>query len=128
MDNKTEVDRALLSGESLKEPVAERHGPGDGTGLDAEIIPLAGVGERAEQEVRKLIEVGSSNWLNEVFSHHAPDTLQIESYEQIRAGARNFAGLILTCVPPCADRSAAIRKVREAVMTANAAIALRGLV
>jgi hypothetical protein len=29
-------------------------------------------------------------------------------------------------VPPCADQQAALRLLREAVMTANAAIALKG--
>ena len=36
---------------------------------------------------------------------------------------RAFAETVLVCAPPSADQSAAIRKIREAVMTANAAIA-----
>jgi hypothetical protein len=64
--------------------------------------------------------------LDDVFSYHAPDAAQIEAFPPIRAAAKELARAILQNAPPCADRSAAIRKVREAVMTANAAIALRG--
>ena len=46
----------------------------------------------------------------------------------IRAGAKDFAQDILENTPSCADQSAAIRHLREAVMTANAAIALKGAV
>ena len=43
-------------------------------------------------------------------------------------GAKEFAGVLYANTPGCADKTAALRKVREAVMTANAAIALKGLV
>lgn len=59
------------------------------------------------------------NW----FTFHPANTSQAERYNVIRAGAHAFAGIILKYTPPCADQTAAIRKVREAVMTANAAIA-----
>jgi hypothetical protein len=39
-----------------------------------------------------------------------------------------YAGVLVANTPKCADQSAAIRLVREAVMTANAAIALKGIV
>jgi len=39
-----------------------------------------------------------------------------------------FAHVIMEHTPVCADQTAAIRKIREAVMTANAAIALHGIV
>jgi hypothetical protein len=66
--------------------------------------------------------------LREVFSYHAPTPEQIPEYEAIRAAARDFALLLLDHTPRCADQTAAIRKLRECVMTANAAIALRGLI
>ena len=47
-----------------------------------------------------------------------------KSYERLRSAARAFSEEILECTPVGADQSAAIRKVREAVMTANAAIAI----
>lgn len=64
--------------------------------------------------------------LDHVFSYHAPTAAQLVSYDALRNAARNFAEVILFNVPPGADQSAAIRKVREAVMTANAGVALDG--
>lgn len=64
--------------------------------------------------------------LDFVFSYHAPTPDQVERYAEIRDYAKRFARAILSHCPSSADRSAALRKVREAVMTANAAIALNG--
>lgn len=61
--------------------------------------------------------------LANLFSYHPPKGDQIERYQRLREAGREFAQVILDCTPPSADQSAAIRKVREAVMTANAAIA-----
>lgn len=66
--------------------------------------------------------------LREIFTYHAPSPYQHDHYEAIRASALSLAITIYNAVPKCADRTVAIRKVREAVMTANAAIALHGLV
>ena len=63
------------------------------------------------------------NW----FTHHPPtDQRTIESYESIRAAGLAFATVIRDLTPPSADQTAAVRKVREAVMTANAALACGG--
>lgn len=59
------------------------------------------------------------NW----FTYHPPTNDQRERYELLRDKAREFAAEILRLTSPSPDQSAAIRKVREAVMTANAAIA-----
>ncbi|MCP9496678.1 MAG: hypothetical protein MSG64_19755 [Pyrinomonadaceae bacterium MAG19_C2-C3] len=64
--------------------------------------------------------------LDDIFSYHAPSPEQQENYEAIRDAAKQFAETIILNSPPSADQTAAIRKVREAVMTANAAIALEG--
>jgi hypothetical protein len=64
--------------------------------------------------------------LEEIFTYHAPDAEQLEHYERLREGAARFSALILMHTPPSPDQTMAIRKVREAVMTANAAIALKG--
>jgi len=71
---------------------------------------------------------GNQDWLNEIFTYHAPNQAQQNAYVEIREAARAFATVIFKNTPKCADQSAAIRLVREAVMTANAAIALEGLV
>lgn len=66
--------------------------------------------------------------LDEVFKYHAPKEGQPEKYEKIRAAAKEFARVILENTPACADQSAALRLVREAGFTANAAVALEGII
>jgi hypothetical protein len=62
------------------------------------------------------------NW----FQYHAPAVGQVASYERIRLAGKHFAETIFDLCPSSADRTDAIRKVREAVMTANASIACGG--
>jgi len=59
------------------------------------------------------------NW----FTYHAPQGQQVAQYQAIRAAGRALAQVIVDNTPDCADQTAAIRKVREAIMTANSAIA-----
>jgi hypothetical protein len=66
--------------------------------------------------------------VDDVFSYHAPTPDQIPKYEAIRAAAKQFAQVLLDNTPACADQQAALRLLREAVMTANAAVALQGSV
>ncbi len=62
--------------------------------------------------------------LDTIFTYHAPTEAQKHSYQEIRVAGRALAMAIVQYTPASADQTAAIRKVREAVMTANAAIAL----
>lgn len=57
------------------------------------------------------------------FTYHAPKGDQPERYEALRNAGKELAKTIVECCPSSADRTAALRKVREAIMTANAAIA-----
>lgn len=66
--------------------------------------------------------------LEDVFTYHPPDDAQKVAYAAIRESGMGLARAILNAAPPCADQQAALRLVREAVMTANAAVALRGRV
>lgn len=66
--------------------------------------------------------------LDDVFTHHPPDSDDIQAYSVLRSVAKEFALAIIAYTPVCGDQQAAIRHVREAVMTANAARALRGAV
>ncbi len=59
------------------------------------------------------------NW----FSYHAPNVGQVERYLAIRNAGRAFAEIIVRATPVSADQTVAVRKIREAVMVANAAIA-----
>lgn len=62
--------------------------------------------------------------IENTFSYHAPKGDQTDRYQKIRDKAKELAHVILECTPSCADQTAAIRKLRESVMTANAAIAI----
>lgn len=63
----------------------------------------------------------------DLFTYHPPDPQTAQAYETIRDAAKHLALVIWKNCPYGADRTAAIRKLRETVMTANAAIALRGV-
>jgi len=62
------------------------------------------------------------NW----FGYHAPSEDQAKSYEALRSYGKVLAYAILALCPSSADRTDAIRKVREAVMIANDSIACGG--
>ena len=62
------------------------------------------------------------NW----FTYHAPTAEQQAAYVALRHAAREFAAVVVANTPPSADQTAALRKIREAVFTANAAIACGG--
>lgn len=66
--------------------------------------------------------------LDDIFRYHAPVGDDPQRYEAIRAAGKVLAEAIYLNTPSCADQAAALRKVREAVMTANAAVALKGAV
>jgi hypothetical protein len=64
-----------------------------------------------------ITEGDLKNW----FTYHAPGSEDVAAYQRIREAAHLLALEILANTPACADQSAAIRLLREAVMTANAA-------
>lgn len=69
----------------------------------------------------------SAEILAELFSYHPPTVETLPKFQAINQAAKNFAEVILQNCPASADRSAAIRLIRDARMTANAAVALNGL-
>jgi len=68
-----------------------------------------------------------SEVLAELFRYHPPTIENLLKFAAINQAAKNFAEVIFQNCPPSADRSAAIRLIRDARMTANAAVALNGL-
>lgn len=64
--------------------------------------------------------------LDNILRYHPASAEDQVKYEAIRAAAKAFAQVMLDNTPPSADQTAAMRKLREAVMTANASIALDG--
>lgn len=71
--------------------------------------------------------MSDSEILTELFRYHAPSSETLPKYAAINQAAKNFAEIILQNCPRSADRSAAIRLIRDARMTANASVALDGL-
>ena len=63
--------------------------------------------------------------LADLFSYH-DDPRKVPNYVAIRTAAKNLVTVILQNAPDSADRTYAIRCVREAVLWANAAVALDG--
>ena len=61
--------------------------------------------------------------IDDWFQYHAPTRETGAKYDRIRSAAKALAYMITNECPECADRTAALRKLREAVMTANASIA-----
>jgi hypothetical protein len=60
------------------------------------------------------------------FTYHPPTSNKQYQYVVIRDAAKSLAEIIVANTPASPDQTAAIRKIREAVMTANAAIACDG--
>lgn len=73
------------------------------------------------REPKRLIDQ-----IDEMFQYHAPTGDQPTRYSIIRQEAAALARVIVKNTPAGPDQTAAIRKLRECVMTANASIALEG--
>jgi hypothetical protein len=63
--------------------------------------------------------------LDDLFTYHRADESQAIKYQVINDAAKHFARAVLTVCPNNPDRSVAVRKIREARMTANSAIATK---
>lgn len=64
--------------------------------------------------------------IENLFTYHESNEEQIRSYIEIRHNAKELAYVINRVCPVGPDRTDAIRKLREVVMTANSAIATGG--
>ena len=89
-------------------------------------VPIAEIeeslGEKAEREFRASQEAQ----LERLFMYHAPGDEQIPRYRALRAAALEFARALIRNTRPGADQAASLRKIREALFTANASVALEG--
>ncbi|HEX3598048.1 MAG TPA: hypothetical protein VHU80_23220 [Polyangiaceae bacterium] len=61
-----------------------------------------------------------------VFSHHHATPEKLKQYDAVHTAAKRFAEVLLQNTPACSDRDAALHLLREAAMTACAAISLEG--
>lgn len=62
--------------------------------------------------------------LKDVVYWHRPNADAVSKFETIAKASEEFMKVILENVPDCADRSTALRSVREARMWSNAGISL----
>lgn len=83
------------------------------------LIGLAGGSAVPDADLRSFPQEQIDNW----FMYHTPTPAQLKQYHEVRTAAKIFAETINRHVPHNADKSAAMRLLREAVMTANAGIA-----
>ena len=63
--------------------------------------------------------------IDDMFTYH-DDPAKIPQYQNVRDAAKEFAKILVKNTPVSPDQSAAVRLLRQCVMTANAAIALDG--
>lgn len=71
------------------------------------------------------IELTPEQIIDDLFIYHPPTPEQAAKYERINAAAKAFALVIHNECPQSPDRTAAMRLLREARMTANSSIATK---
>lgn len=90
----------------------------------------AGLGtQKAENVERDILQNGrehSRGSVRSIFNYRAPRPDMHFRFQAVREAFIHTAGIILSNVPPCADRMQAIEELRRVMMIANAAIALDG--
>lgn len=77
-------------------------------------MPTIDYADQVTEEVRLT--------LKDQYTYHSWSDEKIAKGEQVRAAIMNAAAVIIASVPPSADRSTALRKLREARMDCNSAI------
>lgn len=73
---------------------------------------------------RKHMPGLSEQQIDHFFKYHAPHGNQVARYAALRQAAKMFALKIKNLTPDSAEQTMAIRKVQEAVMWANASLAV----
>ncbi len=96
----------------------------DTSATDATLKQLQGkieahVNKTVGADLRSFTQAEIDNW----FTYHSPNVGQIIQYGEIRTAAKIFAETINRHVPAGADKTAAMRKLRDTVMAANLAVA-----
>lgn len=93
-------------------------------------VSVASAPEAARLVSEQLAKNGtpspSSAVLEDLFIYHAPNDAQILRLKRVREAAKALAYAIDEACPSSADRTAAMRELQSAVMTANRSIVLEG--
>lgn len=64
--------------------------------------------------------------IENIFKYHTPKDDQPDKYERIRGEAKHLAYQINQLCPDSEEKAEAMKRLREAVMWANASIAIHG--
>lgn len=64
----------------------------------------------------------TTDTVRDMFEYHPWDEHQVGKGADVRNALMEAVRMIIACVPPCPDRTVAIRKIREARMDCNSAI------
>lgn len=97
-----------------------------GTAASANAQPDSALDAEGSARGNFVLDAATEETLKYLFTYHAPTDAEILKLKMVRESGLEFARNIMAACPRCADRSAAIRHLREAIMTANASIVLDG--
>jgi hypothetical protein len=86
------------------------------------VIPTFRLGG-GSADLSRTINMAKLN-VDNIFTYHAPKGTQPDRYVAIRDKAKELAQLILDSTPESREQSVALTNVQQAVMWANAAIAI----
>lgn len=64
--------------------------------------------------------------IDEIFTYHSPSSDQAITYQKLREQARELAHSINDLCPESREKSLAITNLQQAVMFANASVAIHG--
>lgn len=76
--------------------------------------------------MREIYRTFDEKEITEIFSYHPPTEAQRETYEEINTAFIECAKSIAPLLPDGPGKTVAIRKLADARMAANAAVALEG--
>jgi dihydroorotase-like cyclic amidohydrolase len=65
-----------------------------------------------------------SSQIDDIFTYHRPFADQQKRYEQMRDGAKHLAHILNLSCPESREKSLAITSLQQAIMWANASIAI----
>ena len=66
----------------------------------------------------------TNEYIQNIFTYHKPFGSQTERYEEIRNKAKELALVIQRTCPPSREKSVAMTNLQQAIMWANASIAI----
>lgn len=79
------------------------------------------------KESQSMISAKQKAYIEQATTYHKPTEAKTRAYEAINQATAQFMEIVFIHCPESADRTDALRKIREARMVANASIACDGI-